>query len=257
MLDLLTTAALLTLAPQSVPAPSASPQMRYVDFSKDLGRPGVSAVVGRLGKLKEGRRERLKEARLGGGGTQMSVSGTQYWKVPVRARIADPVVLLGPEPGGRLDLAFDLQVARLPDGGEHRQSMTGNGAALADDALALWVVERPRKGRRCELLHVIPFHPKADAARDGRDETAVFTANMTDFCAVNNRVAELRRVLAATKDPKPDGLKRAVEELRAVTKDELEMNEPKHDVLVRTHVAPLRKRALARIAELEHAIADR
>ena len=162
MLNLLTTVSLSLFSPQVVPEPPASPQMRYVDFSHDLERPGVTAMVGRLGKLKKGKRERIKAGgRLGGKASQTSVSGTQYYKVPVRAKIVDETVLAGAKPKGKVELEFDLQIARLPNGSEHRQSMTGNGAALQDGQLALWVVEKRPKARRLALLHVIPFHPKA------------------------------------------------------------------------------------------------
>lgn len=252
MWNALTVVTLALAAPQDRPVPPTTPQMRFVDFSKDLERPGVTALIGRLGRMREGKRERLREGgRLGNGTSQVQISGTQYYKVPVRTAVEDVTVLAGPEPGGAPQLGFDLQLARLPDGSERRQARTPDGTPLEEGLLALWVVEKPRKGRLLELVHVIPFHPEAD---DGEDPDQVFEDNMRDFCAINQRVATLRTVLAATeKTEKVDRKERAaaLDELRAAEDEELEMRNPAHDVLVVQHVRPFLERVRARIAELE------
>ena len=45
----------------AMPTLAISPQMRFVDFSKDLDRNGITVVLGKLGKCKEGKRERRAE----------------------------------------------------------------------------------------------------------------------------------------------------------------------------------------------------
>ncbi len=75
----------LLLAPQLPPMPAMvqSPQARFIDFSEDLDRKSLIAIVGPIDKLKEGKRERIEEGKLGNASGSTSVSGTQYFKVPV------------------------------------------------------------------------------------------------------------------------------------------------------------------------------
>ena len=77
----------LALAPALLTAQQASVGGRsgpqFVEFHRDIDRPGAVVVVGRLGKCKEGRREKLENGQLGGGGTVSSISGTQFFKVPL------------------------------------------------------------------------------------------------------------------------------------------------------------------------------
>src|SRR5436190_12545011 len=86
----------LAAAQVSLPGPG---QPRYVDYSQDLGNPGAIVVAGTLGKWKEGKRERMPDGQLGGGGTVAAVSGTQYFKVPVTAAVQPRAVLHGKADG--------------------------------------------------------------------------------------------------------------------------------------------------------------
>jgi len=230
-------------AAQIVPMP-ATPQMRYVDFSADLDGDGVVVFVGVLGKLKEGKRERLPQGQLGAAGSVAQVSGTQYFKVPVKSSICAVKAFGGKV--GKLELACAIQLARLPDGSEHRQSRTGNGAQLDEDTLALFVVVPTAKGKAFDLLHVIPFDAEVDKGPDGG---AAFVDAMSDVYAVNRRVHDLRAALEAI-DAAPDAAarQRARTTLRDLLEQKVELKVRDDDSLLAQHCGPLEARARTRLA---------
>ncbi|HEU4419743.1 MAG TPA: hypothetical protein VFT55_12465 [Planctomycetota bacterium] len=229
-----------------VPVMPAAAGPRYVDFSKDLARPDVLVVVGRFGKWKEGKRERLADGRLGGPMQSTSVSGTQYFKVPVQAPVQPRATFHGK--ADKIELGFDIQLARLPDGKERRQSMTGNGASLAEDQLALFVMAPRDKGKGMAMLHVIPFDPSVD---QGADAEAGFTDTMHDFYVVNQRVHELETALAAVDKAADAPAKAAAgKQLEELLAQKPQLHRPKNDGLLAMHVAPLEQRARTRLAEL-------
>ena len=232
------------LPAQKAPLP-ASPQMRYVDFSADLDRTSTVVVVGTIGKLKEGKRERLADGNLGSGGASVSVSGTQYFKVPVTTTVAPRAAFVGKP--DKLQLAFDLQLARLPDGKEKRQVLTGNGAAIEEDTLVLVVAASKAKGKGLELLHVIPF----DAAVDkGADPEAKFVDAMHDFWAVNQRVHDLRaRLDAVDQAAAGESKQKALAALQELLDKKLELRQSTNDGLIAQHVGPLETRAKKRLDE--------
>lgn len=237
----------LALRAQSpaMPTLAVSPQMRFVDFSRDLDRNGITVVVGRLGKCKEGKRERLADGQLGGAGAVSQVSGTQYFKIPVQAAIAAKTTLTGKP--DKLQLNFDVQLARLPDGKEQRQTTTGNGAALEDDMLALWVLAPRQKGKGLELLHVIPFDKKVDK---GPDAELQFGDTMFDYYTVNRRASDLRAALeAAEKATTPESRKKQLATLRELLDQKVELRQSENDALLTQHVAPLAARAQKRLAD--------
>lgn len=231
-----------------VPAlPMASPQGRYIDFSADLDRPGVVVVTGRLGKCKEGKRERLENAVLGGAGAVAQVSGTQYFKVPVTTSITPRTVLFGK--ADKLALAFDLQIARLPDGKEQRQATTGTGAPLQDDLFGLFVVAPKAKGKGLDLLHVIPFDPKVDQGPNGELQ---FADTMFDFYTVNLRAHDLRAALAVTDRATEAAAKqKALAALKELVEQKVELRQSQNDGLLSQHLGPLEARAQKRLAEAE------
>jgi hypothetical protein len=232
---------LLPFAAAQVSLPGAGGQ-RFVDFSQDLAMPGTIVVVGTLTRWKEGKRERLADGQLGGGGQVASVSGTQYFKVPVTASLQARTTFHGkPE---NVTLAFDVQLARLPDGKERRQ-MAG-GVPIEEDRLALLVIApKPKKG--FELRHAIAFDP---AAGKGGDDEAAFVDTMRDYYTVNRRLRELTDALAALDQAKDEaGRKAAVDALREVLARKPELKNPKNDTLLAQHVAPLEQRAENRLAE--------
>jgi hypothetical protein len=230
----------------ALPTPlSGAPTMRYLDWSKDLDQAGAVVVVGRLEKWKEGKRERLADGQLGGGGAVSQVSGTQYFAVPVTATISPRVALHGKQV--KLPVAFDLQLARLPDGKEQRQSRTGNAALIEADWLSLFVVVPKAKGKGYELRHVIPFDPKVD---NGPDAELHFVDTMRDFATVNQRVREFRNALAAVDAAeKAEDKKAALEVLRKLVEAKVELKVPANDGLLTQHVGPLEQRARKRLED--------
>ena len=244
---LLRTLTLLLAASLPAQAPSlpASPQMRYVDFSADLERTSVVVVVGKLGKLKEGKRERLAEGNLGSSAASVSVSGTQYFKVPVTTTLTPRATFVGK--ADKLQLAFDLQLARLPDGKEKRQALTGNGAALEDETLALFVVANKAKGKGLDLLHVIPFDAGVDK---GPDAEAKFVDTMHDFWLVNQRVHDLRAALEIVdRAAAGEAKQKALAALRELVEKKPELRQGTNDGLLTQHCGPLEVRAKKRLDE--------
>lgn len=258
------TAALLlaTAARAQVVVGQMPPQMRFVDFHARLDEPGVVVAIGRLGKWKEGRRERLADGKLGGGTTVSVVSGTQFFQVPVTATLA-PQLVFG---AGKDDdatqkgvrVAFDLQLARLPDGGEQRQSLTGTGARLEPDALALFVLVPADKGKRkkgLELLHVVPFDRQLDPGPDGE---ATFVDAMRDFYVVNRRMADLEQALAAVDACGDDAehaepKQKALAHLKDLVEHPPELRIGQNDALLAQHAGPLQARAQKRLADAARA----
>jgi hypothetical protein len=247
MLEALT--ALVLAAGGQEPSPPAgagrpqSPLQRFVDFSTELGSRSVSVHIGRLGKLKEGKRERLADGKLGGARSQTSVSGTQFYKVEATAPMRVQEVLCGIEPT-MVTLVIELQLARLPDGKEHRQVRSGNGAEVGDGTLALFVFEPAgQKGQR--LLHVIPFDPRLD---DDVDAERVFTERMRDVYAVNARMAALRQALAAVDAAKEGEVRtKALAELQQCLDKRPELLRREDEPLLAMHVAPLEQQARKRL----------
>jgi hypothetical protein len=238
---------LLLLVPclaAQAPKLGASPAMRYVDFSQRLAQPGVVVAVGTLGKLKEGKRERVAEGKLGSNTTSVSVSGTQYFKVAVTATVQPRTTFHGK--ADKLQLAFDVQLARLPDGNEQRQSLTGNAAILAEDQLALFVVAPREKGKGLDLLAVIPFDKDLDQDADAE---AGFGDAMRDFYVINRRVHDLGAAIAAI-DKAPDGAAKAaaLKALGELVEQKVELRRPQNDGLKAQHVNPLVARARERLA---------
>lgn len=227
------------------PALPASPQMRYVDFSADLDRTSTVVVVGTIGKFKEGKRERLADGNLGSGSANVSVSGTQYFKVPVTATVAPRAAFVGK--AEKLQIGFDVQLARLPDGKEKRQALTGNRAPVEEDTLALFVVAAKAKGKGLELLHVIPF----DAAVDkGADPEKTFADTMHDFYVVNQRVHDLRaRLDAVDQASGVEAKQKALAALKELLDKKVELKQTANDALLTQHVGPLETRAKKRLDE--------
>lgn len=238
---------LLTLfgaaARAQVSLPAAGGQ-RFVDWSQELAHPGTVVVVGTLGKWKEGKRERQADGQLGGAGEVSSVSGTQYFKVPVTATLQPRLVLQGKADG--LVLGFDIQVARLPDGKERRQLQ--GGVTIEEDALALFVLT-PKAKKGFDVRATIPFDKSVDK---GGDAEALFLDSMRDYDTVNRRMHELREALAAVDRQKDDaGRKTALAALRALLDKKPELRRPGNDTLLMQHVAPLEQRAEKRLREAE------
>jgi hypothetical protein len=230
--------ALLAALPAQVALPTGG--QRFVDFSGHLAHPGACVVVGTLTGWKEGKRERLADGQLGGSGSVASVSGTQYFKVPVTAGIKVRTTFLG-KPAD-VKLQFDVQLARLPDGKERRQ--VDGGAELADDQLALFVFT-PAKKKGHELCAVVPYDPKEEKGGE-----ASFVDSMRDYFTVNQRMADLKKALDAfDKAADAAAKKAAATALRELVDKKPELKVGKNDGLLTTHCGPLEQRAQKRLAD--------
>lgn len=233
-----------TPALPAMPALAGTSSTRFVDFHRDLARSDVVVVLGTLGKGKEGKRERQPDGKLGGGGSVAAVSGTQFFKVPVQAPVQPRATFAGK--ADKPAIAYEVQIARLPDGKEQRQSTTGTAAPMDEGMLALFVLV-PRDKKGLELLHVIPFDPKVDTGPDGE---AVFADTMADFHAINRRMLDLETALAAADKAKDDAAKRAaITALKDLVDKPLELRRAQDDGLLTQYAGPLEARARKRIAD--------
>ncbi|MBL8755185.1 MAG: hypothetical protein JNK15_17910 [Planctomycetes bacterium] len=213
---------------------------RFVDFSAHLAHPGVCVVVGTLDGWKEGKRERLADGQLGGGGAVASVSGTQFFKVQVTAGVKVRTTFVGKPTDVKLQ--FEVQLARLPDGKERRQ--IAGGAELADDQLALFVFT-PAKKKGHVLCAAVPYDPKEEKGGE-----AAFVDSMRDYYVVNQRMADLVRALDGfDKAPDDAAKKAAAVALRELLDKKPELKVGKNDGLLTMHCGPLEARAQKRLAD--------
>lgn len=233
-----------TPAVPTMPALAGTSSTRFVDFHRDLARSDVVVVLGTLGKGKEGKRERLPDGKLGGAGSVVAITGTQFFKVPVQAPVQPRATFAGKV--DKPSIAFDVQIARLPDGKEQRQSTTATAAPMDEGMLALFVLA-PRDKKGFELLHVIPFDAKVDT---GPDAEAVFGDTMADVHAINRRMLDLENALAAADRAKDDAQKKpAIAALKDLLDKPLELRRAQNDGLLAQYVAPLEARAKKRVAD--------
>jgi hypothetical protein len=232
------------LAPQQPPLLSGlakTPTARYVDCSDELDRVNVSVVLGKLGKLKEGKRERLPDGQLGGAGQVASVSGTQYFKVPVTAAVEVKTTLAGAKLT-RAVLQFEQQVARLPDGKERRQLRTADAAELGEATPTLFVLEIDAKTKEAKLLHAIPFDAKEDKGEDA------FVATMKDIVAVNVYVHQLKLALAEVDTASGEAaVAKAKTALKELLDKRPELQRPEDDAMLTMHAGPFEQRARKRV----------
>ncbi len=193
-------AALVAQVP--LPPMPVSPQARarFIDFSAELMDRNVTVVLGRLGRMKEGPKKKLedKDAHLGAGNTVSRISGTQFYKAPVRVRLLVGSWLCGCRsgvtPGKHLTIASEIQLARLPDGNYQRQLLGGSRATLEDDMFGLWVLAKASRGKTYEIRHAVPRPEKQERRGDTPPERA-FEEDMEDHVAINKRIADLRMAL--------------------------------------------------------------
>lgn len=243
------------LVPQQPPAPGVVSSSgggglaaRFVDFHADLDRIGFVAVVGTLQKGRDGRRKRLENGKLGDATSTTSVSGTQYFAVPVKAPVKVHARLAGKsagKSGGKVALEFDVQLARLPDGKERRQTMTARAVEIETGMLALWVAAKAEKGRGAELLHVIAFDPKVD---EGKNAEQQFTDAMRDFVTINQRLLAFEQGLADYAAAADDAERaRARARLAALLDRKTELLTPELDALMQSQIAPWQQRARDRV----------
>lgn len=240
----------------SSPVP-AQKKARFIDFSADLMDKNVTVVLGKLERMKEGRKKKLddKDAHLGTGNTVSRIAGTQFYKAPVKARLRVDCRLCGSRSGVKagkhLMLAFDMQLARLPDGSYQRHVLGGSRATLEDGMFGLWVLAKARKGKVYEIRHVIP-QPKKQEARGDMTPERAFDEDMEDFVAINKRIAALRKGVQSVrgkngdeKDDRKDAKdpEEALRTLQEILDRKVVLKNIANDRLLRQHVGPWERRA--------------
>lgn len=178
MLTLLATMVLSCAEPQGSP-------LAFTDFSSDLDRTSFVLVVGTLGKVTEGRKDRLKagEGNLDEGGVSASISGTVFSKVQASAKLDVGKALHGTKETA-LAVTFDMQHAKLNDGAIRRHFLLTPRVALDDGMLGLWFLERD-KGKLV-LSRVVRLDPKQAANAD------TFRRLCEDLYTLNVRIHELK-----------------------------------------------------------------
>ena len=213
----------------------------FVDFSEDLNRPRVVVVIGTMDKIKEGRRQKLKdkEAHLGSGNAVSRVAGTQFFKVAARSKVKVGVCLAGKHPGRSVALAFDMQLARLPDGSYRRQMMQSTRTELKPGMAAMWVLGKGKK-KGYRVLHVIEQPRKG---RGDKPPSRAFEEDMRDFVGINQRIAGLKQALEVARQKRAKDPKAAVQILEKALGRRLELENETNDRLLGMHVRPWERRA--------------
>lgn len=221
------------------------PEQRYVDFAAKVDHKGFAVVLGSLGKTKEGKRERMPDGQLGGGNAVTVVSGTQFFKVVATAPIEAKETLHGDLPA-KPQLAFELQLARMPDGTERRQLLDGKGSPIDDGSYGAFLVEMPPKGKAMHLVRFVPFVADNYATTEPKES---FRQEIADFVTLNRHVAALKAALAAVDEARDEAQKGvAFEALKAAVDARPKALRPEDEGLFSTHAGPLEQRAKALLA---------
>jgi hypothetical protein len=247
-------AAALLLAVWGPPLQKDGPKDRvsiqFVDFAEELGKPDTVVVVGRLPKVTEGHRERMKdeEGDLGEGGTNIKMSGTTFYRVASTARLQVVKGLHGVGKDPTLALAFDAQVARLDRGGARRHFLVKPRVRCEDGMLGLFVLRKDKAG--LDVVQVVRFERSGEAVP--ADVEAAFLKRAEDLFLINQRLHELRAALDEATFQKERGERKAgANRLRAVLDKSVKMLSEEDQGLLNAHVGPLEKRARDLLKELD------
>ncbi len=219
-------------------------QQRFVDFSDQLDRAQASVVVGTLGKFRDGKKKRVDspKAHTGGIGTVIRASGTQYFEVQTRTKIAVEDCPAGKPLKGKVSLAFKVQLTRRSDGSVQRMVIGAERQELEAGMRALFVLDRAPKSKGYHIVHVIPMkvgQKKADFAKD-----------VTDFVAVNQRLSALRRLHAEAKDVATVEAKKVIAKCEALLDEEIEFENTANERLELTVLRPWEARLKKRVEKL-------
>lgn len=192
----LTVVSLLAAIPQKPPAVEgvrsslgSSGMTGFVDFSADLDRVTVKLGLGELGKFRDGKRTRIKDAdaHVGTGSSVSRVSGTQYYRVKSRTTLDLDTVLSGAAGKTKLPLEFDVQLAKMPGGELRRQVLSKQQGQIevTEGMYGLWILETdPKQKTLHRVVHVIPQPKDMKRAR--------FIEDVHDMLAINRRLNELK-----------------------------------------------------------------
>lgn len=223
----------------------------FVDLSPHLGQRDVTVAIGTIDRLKDGKRERLKDGTdLGGLGSSMQVSGTVFYKIQATFAPKLTEVLAGDPLKSGTRVHCELQAATLPSG-ERQQRFRTESRALADeDALALFVLRKGKRG--FEVAEVVVADPALDkGAGESGDLAASFTKRAHDVFAVSQRMHRLRDALEVAdsllaRDTKAS----ATVPLRDLLAEKPSLAEPTHEAWLSMHCGPLERALKDKLAKL-------
>lgn len=211
---------------------------RFVDFHADLDRKGAIAVVGQLDKIKEGKREKLKDGvPAGTGAVRVAIGGTQYFKAPAKVAVTARATFVGDQKP-KVEFECELQVARDNDGVERYQSRTPENCPIEVGVLALFVLAPAAPGKKPVLLHVLPYDAKADQSPER------FVDTMHDFVAINRRVLALEQGIETVQRAGNDAeLAAAKAALTALLAAPVALHQPEQQSLLDGQAGPFERRA--------------
>ncbi len=243
-------AGLLALAAAALPAQafttSSTGGAAFIDISTHLDARDVVVAIGTLDRLKDGKRERLKEgADLGGAGTSMQIAGTVFYKVEATFVPKLDDVLFGQAPKANTTVRCELQVATMPSGERQARFKTESRALATEDALALLVLRKGKRGY--EVAEVVV----ADAAIDKGDLATSFGKRARDVFTVCDRMRKLRDAGEMADRLLATGAKAAATvPLRTLLAEKPTLAEPTHDAWLSMHCGPLERALKDKLAKL-------
>jgi hypothetical protein len=215
----------------------------FVDFHDLLAKPDTVVVIAKLGKITEGKRERMKdgEGQLGEGGAVAAMSGTVFYKVQASAKLAVEKALCGTSER-TLTATFDMQWAKLGSGEVKRQWLLTPRVTLEDDQLALFVLTKDKGATK--VTRVVRHDAKAETAE-------AFGKRVEDMFTINQRMHELDAACQAAQFEARKDKKAAAAALRAVLEKKPKLLLPESDAALSSRAGPFEKRAKELASELD------
>lgn len=240
-----------TVAAQPAFVTSTTGGSGFVDLSPHLGQRDVVVGIGTIDRLKDGKRERLKDGTdLGGLGASMQVAGTVFYKVQATFAPKLTEVLLGEAPKPGTTARCELQAATLPSGERQQRFRTASRAQATDGALALFVLRKDKRG--FEVAEVVAADPAIDKGAGGSGDLAAnFTKRAQDVFTVSLRMQRLRDALDVADSLLARGGKpEATVPLRTLLAEKPTLAEPTHEAWLSMHCGPLERALRDKLAKL-------
>lgn len=223
----------------------------FVDFSDALAQPRALAVLGRLDKLREGKKRKVKDrdAHIGTGGGVSRISGAVYYRIHARARLAVESILAGKKTAKPLRLRLDYQLAQLPDGSKKRQLTSPPRPVISEEAVALWILAPAKMDRRShEVLRAVVA---PDAVSKDVKAGKRFRDHMRDLVAINQRIATLKKAVARARVASVLDSEAAIHMLEKALAGKIELLDPESDRFLAAHVGPWERRARELVRNLQ------
>lgn len=239
------------LAAQPAFATSTPGGSGFVDLSPHLGQRDVVVGIGTIDRLKDGKRERLKDGTdLGGLGSSMQVAGTVFHKIQATFAPKLSEVLLGEPLKSGATVRCELQAATLPSGERQQRFRTESRALASEDALALFVLRKGKRG--FEVAEVVAADAAIDKGAGGSGDLAAgFAKRAHDVFTVSQRMQRLRDALEGAESLLARGGKpEATVPLRALLAEKPTLAEPTHEAWLSMHCGPLERALRDKLAKL-------